>query len=179
MGFGCTLQAARSRCHSDHEMKAVNTIIVRGYRLSSGASPDDRRFPGGTLRMQSPCFAAAGFDLERYFGGDFVSGTLNLSVAPAVVRLKKPEIFLAGIKWSPVFPAENFYLSPAGVVHHDTHYRALLYIPDPATKIDHFQAASVVEVIAQPIAGIGYDDQITLRYNPKAIAIEQVEEAAK
>jgi hypothetical protein len=29
----------------------------------------------------------------------------------------------------------------------------------------------VIEVIAQPIAGIRYGDQTTLRYNPEAIAI--------
>jgi hypothetical protein len=145
---------------------------MRGYRLCSGESPEDRRFPGGTLRMQMPFFAAAGFDLDRYFAGDFVFGTLNLSVAPGIIRVKKPEVFLAGIKWSPVFPAENFYLSPARIRHGGTTYRALVYIPDPATKIDHFQAPSVIEVIAQHVAGIRYDDETTLLYSPEAVAIE-------
>jgi hypothetical protein len=158
---------------ADREMKSVNATVVRGYRLSSGDAPNDQRFPGGTLRMQIPCFAAAGFDIEHHFGGDFVIGTANLSVAPAIVRLKRPEIFLEGIKWSPVFPAETFYLSPAQIVHDGTSYRALLYIPDPATKIDHFPVPSMIEAIAQPIAGIGYDDRTTLIYNPEAISIEQ------
>jgi hypothetical protein len=153
-------------------MKAISTTVMRGYRLCSGDAPEDSRFPGGTLRMQAPCFAAAGFDLEAYFGGDFVYGSLNLSVAPAIVRLKQPEIFLTDIKWSPVFPAENFYLSPAQIVHDGATYRALLYIPDPATKVDHFQAPSVIEAIAQRIAGLGYDDHTTLIYNPEAVAIE-------
>jgi hypothetical protein len=171
------MQAMPPDHNPDREMRAVKATVLRGYRLSSGNSPGDRRFPGGTLRMQSPHFAAAGFDMERYFDGDFVSGTLNLSVAPAVVRLKKPEIFLSGIKWSPVFPAENFYLSPARIEHDGTGYRALLYIPDPATKVDHFQSPSVIEVIAQRIAGIGYDDQTTLIYNPEAITILQAQPA--
>ena len=153
-------------------MKSINAKVIRGYRLSSGNSPADTRFPGGTLHLQLPCFAAAGFDVERYFEGDFVRGTLNLSVAPAAVRLMKPEIFLADIKWSPVFPAENFYLSEAQILHQDITYRALLYIPDPATKIDHFQAPSVIEVIARPVAGLRYDEETTLIYNPEAIAIE-------
>jgi hypothetical protein len=153
-------------------MKSVNAIVVHGYRLSSGDSPEDARFPGGTLRMQKPCFAAAGFDLDRYFAGDFFVGTLNLSVAPGIVSLRKPEVFLAGIKWSPVFPAENFYLSPAQIQHNGTTYRALLYIPDPATKVAHFPTPSMVEAIAEPIAGIGYGDATTLLYNPEAIAIE-------
>jgi hypothetical protein len=153
-------------------MKQTNAIVARGYRLSSGDSPEDRRFPGGTLRMQKPCFAAAGFDLDGYFADDYIIGTLNLSVAPNIVSVRKPEVFLAGIKWSPVFPAENFYLSPAQLLHNGTAYRALLYIPDPATKVDHFPTPSMVEVIAQPIAGIRYGDATTLLYNPEAIAIE-------
>jgi hypothetical protein len=154
-------------------MKQINATVMRGYRLSSGDAPQDTRFPGGTLRMQKPLFAAAGFDLDGYFAGDFVLATLNLSIAPDIVRVKRPEVFLAGIKWSPVFPAENFYLSPAQLLHHGTTYRALLYIPDPATKIDHFQVPSMVEVIAQRVAGIGYEDEIMLIYNPEAVAIER------
>lgn len=158
-------------------MKSVNATVLRGYRLCSGDSPEDPRFPGGTLRMQIPCFSAAGFDLAGYFDGDFFCGSLNLSVAPALVRLKQPEVFLPGIKWSPVFPAENFYLSPAQILHHGVAHRALLYIPDPATKVDHFPAPSLVEVIAQPVAGLRYDDQTTLIYNPEAIEIEQAQPA--
>jgi hypothetical protein len=153
-------------------MKEIRATVVRGYRLASGDSPDDTRFPGGTLRMQKPFFAEAGFDLDGYFAGDFVTGTLNLSIAPDLVRVKKPEVFLAGIKWSPVFPAENFYLSPAQLLHNGTTYRALLYIPDPATKIEHFPKPSMIELIAQPVAGIGYGDETTLIYNPEAIAVE-------
>jgi hypothetical protein len=156
-------------------MKQINAIVVRGYRLASGDSPEDMRFPGGTLRMQKPCFAAAGFDIDRYFAGDYVIGTLNLSIAPDIVRVKQPEVFLAGIKWSPVFPAENFYLSPAQILHNGATYRALLYIPDPATKIDHFPTPSMVEVIAQHVAGIRYGDATTLVYDPEAIAIERPE----
>ena len=123
--------------------------------------------------MQKPFFAEAGFDLDRYFAGDFVFGTLNLSIAPAEFRLRKPEVFLPGIKWSPVFPAENFYLSPALILHDGSTYRALLYVPDPATKVGHFQPPSVIEVIAQRVAGIRYDDETTLVYNPEAVAIDR------
>jgi hypothetical protein len=158
-------------------MDRINVTVKRGYRLCSGDSPEDTRFPGGTVRMQKPHFAAAGFDFDHYFAGDFVFGTLNLSVAPAVVRVKKPEVFLANIKWSPVFPAENFYLSPAQILHNGITYRALLYIPDPATKIDHFQAPSVIEVIARRVAGIGYGDETVLIYNPDAVAIEPANKA--
>jgi hypothetical protein len=154
-------------------MKEIKATVVQGYRLASGDAPEDTRFPGGTLQMQKPFFAAAGFDLDRYFAGDFVVGTLNLSVAPDIVRLKQPEVFLADIKWSPVFPAENFYLSRAQIMHNDITYRALLYIPDPATKIAHFPTPSMLEVIAQRIAGIRYGDATTLIYNPEAVAIER------
>ena len=153
-------------------MNRASATVIRGYRLCSGDAPEDSRFPGGTLRMQIPHFAAAGFDLPGYFNGDFFPGSLNLSVAPALLRLRKPEIFLAGIKWSPTFPAENFYLSAAQIVHDQKTYRALLYIPDPATKVDHPPAPSLIEVVAQPIAGIRYGERTTLLYHPEAVGIE-------
>jgi hypothetical protein len=66
--------------------------------------------------------------------------------------------------------AENFFLSFAQVLFKERSYKALLYIPDPSTKPDHFQAPTTIEVIAQRVDGIRYGDAVTLAHNPEAVA---------
>ena len=152
-------------------MKEVSAIVLQGHQVASGRSLADRRFPEGTIRMQMPFFKERGVDLETYFGGDFVYGTLNLSVEPFTRTILKPAHYLLGIKWTDVLPAENFYLSEAQIVFKGRTSRAMIYIPDSKTKPDHFQKPSTIEVIAQTIPAIGYGDAVTLVYDPAAIAV--------
>ncbi len=152
-------------------MNIVKTVLRSGHGVASGQSVDDPRFPLGTIRMQAPFFKQGGLDLDAFFGGDFVYGTLNLSVAPKKIAIAKPEFCFPQVKWTDVFPPENFFLSAAEVGFLGKNYKALLYIPDPATKPDHFQGASVVEVIAQRIAGIAPGDEAALAYSETAIDI--------
>jgi hypothetical protein len=49
-------------------MTSLPATIARGYQVASGANASPR-FPGGTLRMQLPFFAALGLDLSRYHLG--------------------------------------------------------------------------------------------------------------
>lgn len=121
--------------------------------------------------MQQPFFKALGLDFDEYFGGDYVSGTLNLSIAPMTYDILKPEYFFKNVAWTDIFPAENFFMSAAHIHYQGQAYRALLYIPDPATKPDHFQAPSTIEAIAQTIPGIEYGHGLSLAYNPSAIAL--------
>ena len=152
-------------------MQTIQATVSRGYGVGSGTSLEDKRFPGGTIRMQQPFFKALGLDFDKYFSGDFVYGTLNLSVAPDVVEIEKPEYFFANILWSNLVGAENFFMSESSVLFNDKSYKALIYIPDPSTKTEHFQQPSIVEVIAQKIDFIDYGVEVTLIYNPEAIAI--------
>lgn len=150
-------------------MDFVSAILDRGHGVASGRSQYDRRFPQGTIRMQAPFFRALGLDIEAYFDGNLVWGTLNLNLAPRRVQLGKPEIFLPNVLWTEHLSVENFFLSPARIDFAGREYKALLYIPDPATKTDHFQNPSIVEAIAEPIEGLQYGDRLTLGYNPEAI----------
>lgn len=152
-------------------MQTVKAKIVPGHQVASGRSTKDLRFPGGTIRMQKPHFKQAGFDMDAFFGGDFVHGTLNLDISPRKFTIKSPEIFLRAVTWSDITPAENFFLSPAKILFKETAYTALIYIPDPATKPDHFQAPTVIEVIAQTIPGAEYGAEVFLHYAPDAIEI--------
>jgi hypothetical protein len=47
----------------------------------------------------------------------------------------------------------------------------MIYIPDPATKPDHFQDPSIIEGLAEKIEGLNYGDTVSLLYNPEAIEI--------
>jgi hypothetical protein len=152
-------------------MKSVRAVVQSGHRVASGESADDRRFPGGTIRMQKPFFKDKGLDFDAFFDGDFVYGTLNLSIAPNKFKIGKPKFYFPNIKWTDVFPPENFYLSPAEVRFKGKNYKTLVYIPDPATKPDHFQCASIIEVIAQRIEGISCGDEVVLAYPQEALVI--------
>ncbi len=153
-------------------VKEVNAVLREGHLVASGTSNEDRRFPAGTIRLQIPHFKRHGLDVEEWLGPDFVYGTLNLSVAPMTVQLKQPEYNFKNIAWTDIFPPENFYLSKAEIRFKNATYRALLYIPDPGTKPDHFKPADLIEVIAARIPGLTYGDQGTLLYNPAAISIK-------
>ena len=122
--------------------------------------------------MQMPFFKQQGLDLDAYFNGNFVKGTLNVSFAPQTYDILKPEYFMRSVKWTDAFPAENFYLSPAEITYRAKKYRAMIYIPDPSTKPDHFNPPTMVDVLAEPVAGIQYGDALELGYNPAAIRLK-------
>lgn len=149
-------------------MKTVKAVVLEGHRVASGTSQEDKRFPGGTIRMQKPFFKERGLDFDAYLDGDFIYGMLNLSIAPHSFKIAKPEFFFPEVKWTDVFPPENFFLSAAEVMFRGRGYKALIYIPDPATKPDHFHDLSVIEVIAQRIEGIAYGDEVELGYTIQA-----------
>ncbi len=152
-------------------MITVKAIVKAGHQVASGNSDKDKRFPEGTIKMQEPFFKELGFDLTNYFDGNFIYGTLNLSVAPCGFKIIKPEYYMENVKWTDLQPAENFFLSPAQIQHNGASYKALIYIPDPSTKPNHFQAPSIIEVISEPIESLNYEEKVDLCYNQEAIKI--------
>jgi len=157
---------------------SISCTVCAGHKVASGQAENDRRFPSGTIEMQVPHFREKGFDLKAYFNGDYVSGTLNLSIKPHTYHIGKPDYFLEAVKWTPLFPPENFFLGGAEIIYKDVNYRALIYIPDPSTKPDHFQPPDIIEVIAQKIPGISYGEKVMLLYNPQFIKVIRGEESA-
>ncbi|MGB0082982.1 MAG: hypothetical protein WBP90_15765 [Terracidiphilus sp.] len=154
-------------------LRQVSAVVARGHGVASGRSTVDTRFPRGTIRMQLPFFAARGLDLDAYFSGNFLAATLNLDLSPHRVQILQPEFFLSSVAWTDLMPAENFYLSAAQISFGERLYKAMLYIPDPATKPDHFQPPTIVEAIAEPIACLSYGDAVALHYHPAAIQLVQ------
>lgn len=166
-------------------LQYVDATVQQGYRVASGTSDIDPTFnvDGGTIRMQIPEFQKRGLDFDAYFGGKadlaYVCGTLGLDLTPHTVSLLKPEYHFTKVRWTDKFDKEgqplfleNFFLSAAQILFKGRTYKALLYIPDPATKPGHFHLPTTLEVIAQKIPGIQYGDRLTLGYNPDAVVIK-------
>ena len=137
--------------------------LVEGYRVASGPSKD---YPYGALDRQRPIFKARGLDLSGYF-----NGTLNIDISPFTFTMGKPEFTFHHVEWTDLHPPEHFSFSHCKVVFKDTEYDGWVYYPHPETKLRHFQNPSLLEVIAQPIPGIGYGDEIDVLVNPDEIAV--------
>lgn len=137
----------------------LSGTLVQGYRVDSGLSARDRRFPEGTLRMQAPFFAAEGLDYNTYFNGNFTWGTLNMDMQTVAYKQKRADWFFKNIHWTSLQPAENFFVTKATVLFNDKAYKALWYNPDPATKPNHFQHPTIIQFIAETIPDIKYGDQ--------------------
>lgn len=138
--------------------QSVTARIVPGHRVASGLNGNPR-FPGGTLRMQTPHFRALGFDLAAYHGG-----TMNVSIAPCRYRVVKAPTTFRQVKWHPTEPAEDFSffdveLDRAGAPP----VAGKIYYPHPETKPEHFQQPDVLELLLPFVEGLNYGDEIRLR----------------
>jgi len=137
-------------------MKWHQGKIVAGHGVASGRA-HDCPFPGGSIRSQLPYFLARGIDLSAYF-----SGTLNVDLAPHIPHPSRP-IFDGNLKWFGDLE-EHFLLSPIVLDVHGMHIDGLWYYPDPATKIDHFQPASLVELLLPWTDGLHTGDSVRVGF---------------
>ncbi len=153
-------------------LKTVRGILVAGHGVASGRSIVDRRFPGGTIRLQEKFFRDRGLDLDAYFPRGFVRGTLNIRFSRGIVAIKHPDFTFRAVAWTDLFPPENFFLTGWTVIHGGRDYPGLLYIPDPETKPDHFQDRRVLEVIAESIPEISVGDALSLTFDSDAVDID-------
>jgi hypothetical protein len=141
----------------------IHGILVEGYRVASGPSKD---YPYGALDRQRPIFKARGLDLSGYF-----NGTLNIDISPFTFTMVKPEFTFQHVEWTDLHPPEHFSFSHCRVVFKDIEYNGWVYYPHPETKLRHFQNPSLLEVIAKPITGIGYGDEIDVFLNSDEIEV--------
>ena len=145
------------------EWVSVHGCLVQGYRVASGPSAD---YPYGALDRQRPIFAARGFDLSGYF-----NGTLNVDIQPQKFTMLKPEFTFHNVEWTDLHPPEHFSFSRCKVIYKDAEYDGWIYYPHPETKIRNFQDPSLLEVIAKPIPGISYGDEMDVLVNLEEIRI--------
>lgn len=116
--------------------------------------------------MQTPHFIKRGLDLSHLF-----KGTLNLNIAPHSFEMIAPEFTYRNVHWADGFPPEDFSFSRCVILFKDKEYSGYIYYPHPETKIGHFHSSSLIEVICEPIDGIGYGDRVELRYREREVRI--------
>jgi hypothetical protein len=134
----------------------ITARLVEGHRVASGLNGNPR-FPGGTLRMQTPHFQERGFDISKLY-----VGTLNVSIAPLSYRVVKARHTFTNVNWHPTEPAEDFSFFDVRVVCPDgTAVAGYIYYPHPDTKPEHFQQSDVLELLLPFVKGLHYG--MTLR----------------
>lgn len=145
----------------------VKGKVVPGHGVASGKN-NDPRYPQGTLVMQKPFFKERGLDLDQFY-----LGTINVDISPATFSIIKGRYFLKNINWSPFIPPENFYFFDVSVLKNDYRYEGLIYMPDPATKTDHMQNPSVLEVmLKEKIEDLQYGASIDLEIDSNQLETE-------
>lgn len=145
----------------------IPVTLQRGHRVASGLNGDPR-FPGGTIAMQRPFFAQLGLDL-----GAFHSGTLNVSIVPFSYQINQPSVTFRQVRWHPTEPAEDFSFCACRIEHLGVGHPGWVYYPHPATKPEHFQDAHVLEILAPPLQGIEYGQQLQLCVNPAELSFQR------
>ncbi len=137
--------------------------ILPGHGVASGKGGDNR-YPEGTLKLQSSHFLQRGLDLSTYF-----LGTINLDVSPLNFEIATASHFFEAVCWSDHIPPENFYFFDLIFWFKGKTYEGLVYMPDPATKTDHAQKQSVLELILPKVEDLSYGD-----YAEIEIPVEQL-----
>ena len=150
---------------SSNKWISVHGILMEGYRVASGPSKD---YPYGALDRQRPLFKARGLDLSAYF-----NGTLNIDIHPFTFTMVKPEFTFQHVEWTELHPPEHFSFSHCKVIYKEVEYDGWVYYPHPETKLRHFQNPSLLEVIAKPISGIEYGDDVNVMLNGVEINVER------
>ena len=141
----------------------IHGVLVEGYHVASGPSAD---YPYGALDRQRPIFAARGLDLSGYF-----NGTLNLDISPRKFNLIKPQFTFHHVEWTDLHPPEHFSFSRCKVIFKSVEYDGWIYLPHPETKLRNFHNPSLLEVIAMPIPGIQYGNELEALVNPDEVNV--------
>ena len=152
------------------EMTRLSGVVARGHRVASGLC-GDVRFPAGTIAPQLPFFRSAIADFEGWLGGEAWPATINVALTGLSASPGIADIAVGPVHWTEHFPPERFLMSRCRLVHHQVEHRVWLYIPDPATKPDHFQPSNLVEVLAQRLAGLAYDDPADVMVPSQALVL--------
>ena len=144
----------------------VTGTVIRGHGVASGQGGNPR-FPGGTIRMQQPVFAAQGLALDSYF-----PGTINISIHPHHYVVKQAKHTFRQVKWVADAPAEDFSFFDCRVVlKTGQRVNGLIYYPHPETKPEHFQDPATLEVLTEFIDGLSYGMAIELELHTRQIQI--------
>jgi hypothetical protein len=143
----------------------LDATIIRGHGVASGSARDCPH-PGGTIRAQIPFFKQLGLDLSAYY-----PGTLNLDIAPRTFRVEHADYCFPLLRWTDRIAPETFSMSRCRLVVRGNSYDALIYYPHPETKTEHFQASSMIEVLAPRIEGVVYGDAVRIAAQSRQVIV--------
>lgn len=164
---------------TDHDI--LQGTVQAGHGVASGQSASSP-YPAGSIAMQAPFFRLLGLDLS-----DCHLGTLNVAVDALAWHIVQPTHRFERVQWTHLHPAETFSFVRCNVsaahanaanehtsgANEPTSVLGWLYYPHPETKAAHFQASSVMEIVAPRMSGVGYGAQLTLGFAKSALAIER------
>jgi hypothetical protein len=127
--------------------------IATGGRGASGQATDGV----GSVARQIPFFDAQGVPRAK----QWFKGTINIDLTPQEFEIMRPNYEVAAA-WHPDYPTfeEPFWLVDITLEFHGTHYPAYIYYPRPSAMKVHLD--STMEVLAEPIEGLRYEDQATV-----------------
>jgi len=145
----------------------VPGVIRQGHGVASGTAASSP-YPHGTLALQIPLFRERGLDLSGFF-----RGTLNVDISPCRHALVQPDVTLRQVAWTDRIPPEDFSFCACLLRVHGTTHPALIYHPHPETKVEHFQNASVVEVLAPFVKGLTTGCRVTLRVRSDRVRLSR------
>lgn len=132
--------------------------VVAGHGVASGHAGAQGPYPAGTIALQAPHFRARGIDLTPYF-----QGTLNVDLAPHLATPDSP-VFDGRLRWFGDLE-ERFLLTPVALRHAGSVFEGLWYYPHPETKPDHFQRATVVELLLPHVPGIAPGTRVEVGFS--------------
>ena len=142
---------------------AISGLIREGHGVASGRA-DSCPYPEGTLALQIPLFRERGVDLDAFF-----RGTLNVDIAPLRFQLVDPDVTLQNVAWTGRIPPEHFSFCACWLEVHGSSHQALVYHPHPETNAEHFQNASLIEVLARFVGDVMPGLDVTLRMRPRQV----------
>ncbi|WP_033403097.1 hypothetical protein [Endozoicomonas elysicola] len=145
-------------------MVYITGKVVKGYGVASGQA-SDCPFPGGSIRLQKPCFLEKGLDLSDCF-----DGTLNISIAPYSFHFISPELTLPRLVWPG--GCETFSFSRCFLQFGHQKTIGWIYYPHPETKPGHFHRSDIIEVLSPWLEGVGYGSELTLLVKGDEVLIE-------
>lgn len=135
---------------------SVAGVIASGHGHASGRNPASR-YVGGTIQLQYPHFLALGLDLGRCF-----PGTINVSIAPLTYRILRPAAVLQDVRWFPERRPENFAFCRCHVLAAPGGVEGYIYQPDPATKTQHYDNPSHLQILAPFVPGLAPGSAVTV-----------------
>ena len=139
--------------------------VVPGYRVASGLG-ENSPYTEGTIALQKPFFAALGLDL-----GDCFNGTINGQFNCRQVQVQRWDHGFYQVNWYPGIAAEDFRFVACTIIYGEIHYPGYIYHVVASSKIGHFQAANVLELLAPKIKGLRYGEHLILELPAQTLVL--------